>query len=132
MTGRRFLWGLTSALLALSGCSARDVPAVMTQTPSGRALHWSKREIVLTPAPEMAGAQPPVALRNALASAVRRWNRALADCTAPRLLANLETLSTPLVRDDVVNAVLLHDRRWCPPGVVERAIAAVELAATRY
>jgi hypothetical protein len=116
MSGLRFL---TSALLALSGCSERDVPAVMTRSPSGRALHWSKKEIVLTPAPESAGAQPPAVLRNALEAAVRRWNRALGDCGAPRLLANLETLSAPLVRDDVVNAVLLHERRWCPPGVVE-------------
>ena len=106
-------------LLLASGCHADDAPAVLAQTPSGSALRWTQPDIVLTPAAEVAGAEPSPTLRDALVRAVQRWNRALAGCAAPRLRANRQTLDAPLVRDDVVNAVLLHERRWCPPGVVE-------------
>ena len=67
----------------------------------------------------MAGGQPPEMLRVALGRAAQRWNRAIGQCGAPRLLLNSEKLEQPLVQDDVINAVILHELRWCPPGAVE-------------
>ena len=106
-------------LVWLCGCAKRDVPAVIAETRSGSVLHWSNSDIVLTRAPEVAGGQPPERLQAALGRAAQRWNRALGQCGAPRLLLNTEKLERPLVQDDVINAVILHELRWCPPGVVE-------------
>lgn len=108
-----------AALLALAGCTERNVPAIVVQVPSGKVVRWPRREVVFTLAPDASGTRPPAALRTALDSAAERWNRALSGCDAPRLLTNREVLPTPLVGDDAVNVVLLHQQRWCPPGLVE-------------
>jgi hypothetical protein len=113
------LMAALSLLALVGGCDKPQGTAAMAETPSGRALRWPKREIVLTPSPETRGGKPPAQLGRALASAAMRWNRALDGCGAPRLLANREVLKGPLIQDDLVNAVLLHEKRWCPPASVQ-------------
>jgi len=108
-----------AAVLAAVGCSQRDPPAIMIDNSGGRILRWKAPEIVLTPMSEVGGTRPPPELGVALQRAAQRWNRALGKCGAPLLLANRETLDRPAILDDRVNAVLLHERSWCPPGVVE-------------
>jgi hypothetical protein len=108
------------ALTIPSGaCAERDVPAVLARTPSGSALRWGAPQVVLTIAPETAGVAPANALVVALERATSRWNHALGKCGAPRLVVNRKVLGAPLIRDDLVNAVLLHEHSWCPPGTRE-------------
>ncbi|MEP7049388.1 MAG: matrixin family metalloprotease [Pseudomonadota bacterium] len=75
---------------------------------------------MLTPAPERNGQKPPALLGTTLAAAASIWNDALSSCQAPRLLANLEVLAAPSVRDDLVNTVTLHQFKWCPISSIQR------------
>lgn len=102
------------------GCSREPEPAVLSETASGGRPRWAVGDIVLTPAPEPSGKVAVSELRAALTGAASIWNSALAGCGAPRLLANLEQLDQPALRDDPVNAVMLHERHWCPPGFVQQ------------
>jgi hypothetical protein len=47
-----------SLLVLTAGCEKPQGTAAMAETPSGRALRWTKREIVLTPSPEIRGGAP--------------------------------------------------------------------------
>lgn len=75
-----------SLLVLIAGCDKPQGAAVMAQTPLGRALRWPKREIVLTPAAETPGGRPPAQVGKELASAAKRWNRALAGLPLPGTL----------------------------------------------
>jgi len=106
--------------LGLASCSRDLERAQVAYTPSGARLHWSSKEIVLTPAPERMGEQPFALISPALIAAASSWNRALAGCKAPRFLVNRTVLSGPLVGDDRVNAIIVHERKWCPTTSVQR------------
>jgi hypothetical protein len=108
-----------ACLQGLIGCNSSPGSAVLVETPSRHAVHWAKRDIVLTPAPETPGGTVRPLLGKALVAAAGHWNQALSGCAAPRLLANVQLLDAPVIRDDLVNAVVLHEKRWCPPGVVQ-------------
>gem|GEM_PF-4288942 len=117
------LWRVGMALsiaLVLGACSREPEHAELAYTPSGAHLRWPVKEIVLTPAPERAGGEPPAMLGPALTSAASAWNHALAGCNAPRLLANRVVLDGPALGDDLVNAVIFHERKWCPITSVQR------------
>lgn len=103
----------------VAACNKPAGTADIAETPSGRELRWPTREVVLTPMAEVRAGSPPAQLVRALTSAAKRWNRALGQCSAPRLLVNQAVASEPQIRDDRINAVLLHEKRWCPPGSVQ-------------
>jgi hypothetical protein len=105
--------------LGLASCSRDLERAQAAYTPSGARLHWRAKEIVLTPAPERRGERPFELLSPALIAAASAWNQALAGCKAPRLLVNRTLLSGPLLGDDRVNAVIVHERKWCPTTSVQ-------------
>jgi len=112
---------LSAILIALGlvSCSRDRERAQAAYTPSGARLHWRSREIVLTPAPERMGERPSALLSPALIAAASAWNQALAGCNAPRVLVNRTLLSGPLLADDRVNAVIVHERKWCPTTSVQ-------------
>jgi hypothetical protein len=120
--GRGLSYLALSSLVALglSSCSDKRDRAQLAYTRSGSPLHWKAKEVVLTPAPERRGETPPARLQQALSGAAAAWNRALAGCRAPRLLANRQTLVAPALGDDRVNAVIIHEKSWCPATSVQR------------
>lgn len=117
---RRFAGrAVAASSLLLFACNSTRGVAVLAETRSRHALHWTKPDIVLTPAPDTPGGSVRSLLGVALAAAAERWNRALSVCRTPRLRANVQHLDAPVVRDDLVNSVVLHEKRWCPPGSVQ-------------
>lgn len=102
-----------------SACSRSKGLATTAKTESGSDLRWTARSIVLKLAPEARGATMKPWVEQALRRAVTIWNDALEDCGAPTLEVSDAPLGRAAIREDRVNEVLFHERRWCPPSAAD-------------